>query len=372
MAKINIFLIVGYRRWARILAEELCSRTKIKSPIYLIGDPKNKELTQWLKNTGLTSRIVITKKIINNNKKGLALAFIVNSAYMHEFYVKDLLCKGYNVICEKPISFSKTKTIKLINLAAKKKLNLFCTNTYFFASYLKKLKYDFLKEKNFTNIDITWADPEKEIRYKQIKNYDSSVPIIYDILPHIANILYATIGNFKLKLSNVDIKNGGSNILLHYQKKKMNIAVHLIRNADSRKRAIKFISKKNQLYFDFTNEPGFLKRNNDSQFKLDIEWKTRLKPIPEMISSVINYFELGKKDYRLKLKTSLLGNELIDVVAKKYVNNQIQILENKKMFSKKSYSYAYKEFKSIKKRTAGYIDKDSILYNFSKSKKYKL
>ena len=72
MAEINIFLIVGYRRWARLLAEELCSRTKIKTPIYLIGDPKNKELIQWLKNSGLASRIVITKTIIKANNKPIS------------------------------------------------------------------------------------------------------------------------------------------------------------------------------------------------------------------------------------------------------------------------------------------------------------
>ena len=152
----------------------------------------------------------------------------------------------------------------------------------------------------------------------------------------------------------------------------MHITVNLIRNAVNRKRTIKFISKKNQLYFDFTNEPGFVKRNNNSQFKLDIDWKIKLKPISKMISSVIAYFELGKKDYRLKLMTSLLGNELIDVIAKEYVNNQIRILKNKKKFSKRSFLYAYKEFKSIKKRTAAYINENSILYNLSKSKKYKL
>jgi len=355
-----------------LVAEELCSRANIKTPIYLIGDSKNKELIQWLRNSGLISRIIITKRIIDIDKKKLALAFVINSAYMHEFYVTDLLCKGYNVVCEKPVSFSKTRTIKLINLAAKKKLSLFCTNTYSFASYLKKLKDNYLKEKEYSNIHITWADPKKEIRYKQVKSYDSSVPIIYDILPHVANILYSTIGNFKLKLKSFDIKNGGSNIFLHYHQKKMNIIVKLVRNAVKRKRSIKFISKKNQLYFDFTNEPGFVKKNNDSQFKTDMIWTTKSKPISSMITSVISFFQLGKKDFRLKLTTSLLGNELIDVIAKQYVNNQIRILKNKKKYSRESFSYAYKEFKSIKKRTLGYINKSSILYNLCNSKKYKL
>lgn len=370
MSEIKTFLILGHRRWARLFAEELCSRVKPNTKIYLIGNPRNNELKRWLQNSGLISRIIISKKIVNIDKKKLAVAFVVNSAYMHEFCVKDLLCRGYNVVCEKPISFSRNRTVKLINLAEKKKLNLFCTNTYSFASYLTKLKDGFLKKK-YSDIFVTWTDPKKEIRYNQIKGYDSSVPIIYDILPHVANILYIIIGNFKLRLKNLDIKNGGSKVIIHYQQKKINITIRLERNAAKRKRFIKFISKKSQLNFDFTKEPGLIKKNNNSQFKIDRRWSIRSRPISIMINSVICFFELGKKDSRLNLITSLLGNELIDAVAKKYVDNQIKLLKHQKKYSLRSVVYGLKEFNSIKERTLEFINKNSTLYSLVKNKKNK-
>jgi hypothetical protein len=369
MQIIKSFLIIGYRRWARLLAEELCANVKDNSSVCLIGNPHNNEIKKWLNLSGLSSRIKILKEIKPLNSKEIGIAFVVNSAYSHEFSTKNLLKQGYNVVCEKPISFSRNSTVKLIKFAAKKKLHLFCTNTYSFATYLKKLKDYHLKKKSFCNIYITWSDPKKEIRYKQIKSYDSGVPIIYDILPHVANILYATIGKFKLKFNSLNIKKGGSKVFIHYLNKKMNIFINLERNAIRRKRFIKFISPKNQYFFDFKNEPGLISINNQTRFKIDDNWSARPNPISIMINSVISFFELGKEDSRLSLTTSLLGNEMIDIVAKDYVRNQIQFINNhnKNLVKKdkQDISYALKECRSIKKRSMIYLKKKNPLYKLT-------
>lgn len=367
MPIIKTFLIVGNRRWARILIEELCFKLKDNTQVCLIGNPQNKELKKWLYSAALSSKVKIFKTIKPLDIKNSGVAFVANSAYLHKSCIKDLLNKGYHVISEKPVTFSKIETVKLINFAAKKKLQLLCTNTYSFASYLKKLKNDYLKKNKYSDIYITWADPKREIRYKQSKMYDSSVPIIYDILPHVANILYATIGNFKLKLNSLDVKNGGSKVSIHYKKKNLNLFVTLERNAIKRKRFIKFISTKNQYSFNFTYEPGLISINDHNPFKLDPKWSIRPKPISTMINSVINFFELKKKDTRLSLLTSLLGNELIDAVAKDYITNQIQFISNHRK-NKKNYNskktdiaYALKELESVKNRTVNHVCKNSPL-----------
>jgi hypothetical protein len=366
MQIIKSFLIIGYRRWARLLAEELCANVKDNSSVCLIGNPHSNKIKKWLNLSGLSSRVKILKEIKPLSTKEIGIAFVVNSAYLHEFTTKNLLKHGYNVVCEKPISFSRNGTVKLIKFAAKKKLQLFCTNTYSFATYLKKLKDVYLKKKSFSDIYITWSDPKKEIRYKQIKSYDSGVPIIYDILPHVANILYATIGNFKLKFNSLNVKKGGSKVSIYYQNKKMNIFINLERNAIRRKRFIKFISPKNKYFFDFKNEPGLISINNQVKFKIDNKWSARPNPISIMINSVISFFELRKKDTRLSLTTSLLGNEMIDIVAKDYVHNQIQFINNHNKnlvkYNRQSITYALKECSSIKKRSMIYLRKKNPLY----------
>lgn len=364
MSKIKVFLVLGNRRWARIITTELCKKIKKNLQINLLAESNNLEIKKWLYNSGLSSKIKIINSIKALDSKTCGVAFVLNSAYLHQSSIKELLKKGYNIVSEKPLTFSKIETIKLINLALKKKLKLMCTNTYSFASYLKKLKKFYVSKNQISDIYISWKDPKKEFRYHYNKSYDSTVPIIYDILPHIANILNITVGNLKLKLINLYVRNGGSYVSIHYKTKNLNIFTELERNSDKRMRLIKFISLKNQFIFDFKKEPGLISINKGPKFILDKKFSFRHKPIRQMINSVFNFVEKNKKDSRLNLKTSLFGNHLIDITVKKYVDNQIELIkENRSIkFSKKSYSYALKEFKSIKNRARKYLKKNSFLY----------
>ena len=129
-------------------------------------------------------------------------------------------------------------------------------------------------------------------------------------------------------------------------------------------RLIKFISPKSQCIFDFKKEPGLISINKKPKFILDKEFSLKPKPISQMLNSVLSFFEKNKKDLGLNLETSLFGNHLIDITVKKYVDNQIELLNKNKSIkcSNKSFNYAMKEAKSIKTRARKYLNKKSDLY----------
>jgi predicted dehydrogenase len=64
------------------------------------------------------------------------VAFIVNSTYQHRQAIQNAFTDGYNIVSEKPITFSQLDTLNLIAQADNLGLRLFSTNTFLFADYL--------------------------------------------------------------------------------------------------------------------------------------------------------------------------------------------------------------------------------------------
>lgn len=362
MANVDIWLIVGTRRWARLMATELCAILPADAIIQMLGDPADLGLQRWLLDSGLGKNIRVSEAFQPCPPKATGVAIVVNSAYMHKSTVEDVLAAGYNVICEKPISFSKQETIDLIRLAETLGLQLFCTNTYLFASYLDRFREEWLSGYQFTSMQISWSDPVREIRYGEMKGYDSSVPLIYDILPHIANIVLATVGEFSPDSNSIEVKHGGSQVLIRYLYRNLDIRIDIARNASQRKRTIAFLSEGPDLVLDFSTEPGSVFLDPQKSVPLDSAWQHKPKPIYAMLCRVREFFEAGKLDARLSPTASLFGSELIDSVVDSYVAQQINLISSQEDISRLSdREYAFKEARSIASRLLPYISEDSSL-----------
>ncbi|WP_045212904.1 Gfo/Idh/MocA family oxidoreductase [Desulfonatronovibrio magnus] len=365
MAKIDRWLIVGNRRWARLIAGELCAAVPEKTIIHMQGDPDDVELKQWLKISELGKRVQVVSTPVPCASTTIGVALIINSAYLHRKSINEALFAGYNIISEKPIAFSQEETIDLIKLANSLGLSLFCTNTYLFASYLDKLRMNYLDGRKFSSVYITWLDAANEIRYGKSKSYDSSVPVIFDVLPHVATILYATLGVFRPIPVNIVVNGGGSDVSIQYCYNGTNVIVRIARNAEQRARSIKFIGSDYQLIFDFTIEPGMVRVNNSKPISVDKDWHNKRKPISTMLASLIDFFESGNYDIRLGSHVSLLGNELIDGIVDSYVDQQVSCLNLingiNVNFLDLNMLYAIKEALSISERVIPYISTNSSL-----------
>lgn len=366
MAVVDIWLIVGTRRWARLMAAELCATLPADAVIHMLGDPADAELQGWLSASGLGTKIRVSVALPPCPAAKTGVAFVVNSAYLHKTAVENMLAAGYNVVCEKPVSFSRRETISLIALAEELGLQLFCTNTYLFASYLDSFRKDWLAEHSFTSMQMSWSDPAREIRYGDTKGYDSSLPLIYDVLPHIANIALATIGEFKAVPQGIEVRHGGSEALINYRHGDLDIHVALARNASQRKRTLAFAGPNHEVLLDFSTEPGLVSVGRLTPVPVDPAWPRKPKPIAAMLYSVREFFESGSQDPRLSPSASLLGNDLIDGVVDSYVAQQFALLSargdmSNAMVSPVDHDYASKEARSIATRALPYIPETSPL-----------
>lgn len=363
MATVDICLIVGTRRWARQMAAELCAALPDDTAIYLLGDPAEAEQQEWLALSGLDVRVRVVAVPPPCPNSTTGLAFIVNSAYLHRTAIEDALTAGYNVVSEKPMSFSRQETFNLLEKADRLGLRLFCTNTYLFATYLDNFRQNWLTKRRFTCMHICWEDPAREIRYGETKGYDSSVPLIYDVLPHIANIILSMIGECKLIPVSIQVKRGGSEASIHYRHEDLDILIDVARNTRQRVRSLSFVNEEGKILLDFSNEPGLVSTDQLAPTLIDPEWSRKPKPIAEMLHSVIEFFELGKQDERLTSSAGLFANDMIDGVVDSYVAQQMALLCSKSNLTvnKADYDYACKESRSIAARALPYIRKDSPL-----------
>jgi hypothetical protein len=348
------------------MAAELCAALPADAVVYIQGDPADQELKDWLLTSRLGEKIQISIEFPKCSIGSTGVAFVVNSAYLHKPTTEALLNAGYNVVCEKPIAFSRCETLKLITLAAESRLQLFCTNTYLFASYMDTFREKWLTGYRFDSMHLSWADPAKEVRYGETKGYDSSLPLIYDVLPHIANIALTTRGEFRVLSHSIQVRRGGSAVTVHYQCEYLDIHVTLERNAAQRKRAIAFSSAARQVVFDFSNEPGFVSIDQLPPVPVDPSWINKPKPIATMIRSVRDFFESGKPDPRLSNLASLFGNDLIDAVSISYATAQASLLSGfahlpSATSSSTDLDYANKEAQSISTRALPFLSEESPL-----------
>jgi hypothetical protein len=332
----------------------------------MVGNPADSELQEWLSASGLGSKILVGVSAPPCPAGTTGVAFVANSGYLHKTTVEEMLAAGYNVVCEKPMSFSELETLSLADKAAKLGLQLFCTNTYLFASYLDSFRKNWLAGHSFSYMYISWADSIREVRYGEAKGYDSSLPLIYDVLPHVANVILATIGPFKVITSGVEVRRGGSKALLHYGNEDLDIHVTLERNASQRKRTLVFVEANREILLDFSSEPGVVSVNKMAPVSVDQVWLHKPKPIARLVNCVREFFEVGKRDSRLNYSASLFGNRLIDSVVESYVTQQAFLLSanadlTSAMVSPADRDYANKEAESIAKRVLPYISEDSPL-----------
>jgi predicted dehydrogenase len=368
---VDLWLIIGARRWARIVAGELCSVLGRDSPIQLLAHPEDAELKDWLLRVPFGRQIEIVERPAQCTKPMTGVALILNSAYRHRVAIENALAAGYNAVGEKPLTLSRDESLKLLRRAEALGLKLFSTNTYLFVDYLRVVRQTWLEGRKFSNLHLTWSDASGESRHGLAKSYDSSIPIIFDVLPHVACIALATLGDLKPGLSELTVQKGGSEVTARFGCGETAIQVCLSRNSTRRSRIARFEGSGAEVQLDFSVEPGTVRWNRGSPESADPAWPAKRKPIAQMLTSVKTYFEEGTMDDRLSASAALLGNELIDRVADSYVEQQVDFLSKAASLCDPAAAadreYAVKEARSIAKRALPYLAEASPLRRLAAS-----
>ena len=120
MPEIDRWLVVGSRRWARIMAAELCALEARDRPIHLQGSRSDAGLWEWWNGSAHKDRIEIVEQPIPCRGSTTGVAVVVNSAHEHQRSVATVLDAGYHVVCEKPLTCSRHDSLQLLARAAKR------------------------------------------------------------------------------------------------------------------------------------------------------------------------------------------------------------------------------------------------------------
>ena len=333
--------------------------------IRLLARRDDAELQAWWLQSPFMHRMEIVDSPIPCRSPRVGVALIADSAYSHATSIETALDAGFHVASEKPLGFSLHQTLRLQAKAEAAGLRLFATNTYLFADYLRVFSRDWLKAHRYTDIELIWSDAVAEIRYGIRKSYDSGVPIIHDLLPHIACLVLATHGAIAPKDSKLVVRRGGSEATAQFDCGEVRVSAILSRNGRVRARVARFSGDEGELSIDFSTEPGVVTRGRGEPQPSDLSWPSKRKPLAEMLHGLQVYFSTGLLDERLDLRAARLGNELIDSVVDSYVRQQIAFLghpgENGSRERGAEFAYAAKESRSIAQRVLPHLPPDSPL-----------
>jgi predicted dehydrogenase len=348
---VDQWLVVGGRRWARIVATELCALLPPARSIRLQASRSEAGLLEWWNGSPHKRRIEIVDEASPCGASTTGVALIVNSAHEHRGSVETVLDAGYHVVCEKPLAFSRHDAVGLLARADGLGLKLFGTNTYLFAEYLHVLRRDWLRGRTFSELALTWADASGESRYGEAKRYDSSVPVFVDVLPHVASIVLATHGRWTFDQASIEVDHGGSAVSARFGGGELAVRASLSRNSPRRIRRLRFSGPEGQVALDFAVEPGVVSVDQENGVTADPAWDSRRKPIAQMLQSVQAYFDGGELDDRLGPDAALLAGDLIDGVTDSYVRQQIDFLDATSEASRgEEFAYAATEADALRRR----------------------
>ena len=344
------------------MAAELCALLPPDRSIQLQGSRGDATLPGWWNESPHKKRIEIVDQPIPCAGSKTGVALIVNSAHEHRGSVESVLDAGYHAVCEKPLTFSRHDSLRLLDRAVGLGLKLFCTNTYLFADYLHVFRRDRLRGRTFSELELTWADATREIRHGEAKSYDSSVPVIFDVLPHVASIVLATHGPLSFGRSSIAVTQGGSSVMAQFDGDGLTVRAKMSRNSGRRTRLLRFSGPAGEVTLDFAAEPGVVSLDHEAGVCADPAWESKRKPIAQMLRSVKTYFETGALDDRLGADAALLGNDLIDAVAEGYVQQQIDFLSRVGVGSRgENFAYAAQEADAIRRRALPQLPQASPL-----------
>lgn len=368
---VDVWLVIGTRRWARILALELCQIMPDNKVILLLRNDTGDEIENWINQNGLGHRITLITEIPPCKPFQVAVAFIANSAYLHYEYSTRALKLGYHIICEKPITLTRDQAISLLDLARLLNLQLFSSNVYLFSHSIQIAASNWLSVHNLIGVSLIWADSDTGDGDYSPKKYDSSVPIIMDVLPHVSNILDRVLGDVDLNLELIKVGGGGGRVYLRYGNRSFKVRIQLIRNHSDRIRLMIFRTKDRTVYLDLDRETIRVVQPNNHLQPLNLSGTKVEKPLQAMLRSVCEFFSSGRIDDRLSSNHAIKGLSLIESAMAPYVQNQVANIQKYRVAGQsdrnsKERNYICKEIDGVVTRLSKSLPPDHVLLELSK------
>lgn len=256
------------------------------------------------------------------------MAVIANAARDHEMAVEWTISAGVPTLVEKPFTLSAAASQRLIGLALGRNVRLAAAHVFLFAGYLQRFAALVSEIGDVTSLRLEWADPSYEHRYGEQKQYDPTLPVVADLLPHIVSIVSTVMPGYPVECRKLTFLGGGARVELDLAAGDVVCGVQLTRNSNTRRRIIEVVAGREKLQLDFSREPGIITRGAGT-INGDPDWNTRRRPVAQMLTTFLRWGLHGERDNRLDPGIGLQANQVIDQALAKYHSAQISWLRVK-------------------------------------------
>jgi hypothetical protein len=248
------FFLIGGGRWSRVV---LCEASKLQDQnlnIIVVSKKNHEYMKKWVSKTISSSNVKVVKKmpdfVIENSS-----AYVLNETTDRYRTLQKLLDLRIPTLVEKPLMLDYQRATKIVDLYQSAGIALASSQVFRFLKGTDALRAAISKDR-ITSIKFDWFDSNSEIRYGEIKKFEKSVPIYYDILPHIYSMICGVFGDLPINLGHIKSVNDSKEIALSLKLNySIDLDVNLSRIAETRKRLIQIQTAVNMIEFDFsTNE----------------------------------------------------------------------------------------------------------------------
>lgn len=309
--------VIGGGRWTRVLTEVLCGLTPPSVEISVHSLHNAEAMSAWAKEKGFGRRIQVLPEWPRFPSGKYHAMIVANAARDHEKAIEWALFAGIPVLVEKPITVTAAASQRLVNKAKSQNVRFAAAHVFLFARYLENFSRFVFKSGNIRRLCVCWIDPRLEERYGERKQFDPSLPIFADCLPHVLSMIGVLLPNLPQQCKNLKILRGGARIELELRVGDVPCNVQLERNSDKRQRTIEVDTTQQMLKLDFSKEPGIIVSGSET-IDADPDWMLKERPLTRMLRAFLQWAVGGEFDSRLDIEIGVRANRVIDQVSDLY------------------------------------------------------
>ena len=306
--------VIGGGRWARVYLALLAEFPDLAGSITVVS--RNAEgMRQWLIQNQ-RDYAVIAPADWQPRRGDIDAAIVVNAAADHEASAAQCLAAGIPTLIEKPFAMSTAGAWRLITLADRHGTQVAAAHVAQFAPYLDRFVALLPDRARIQRISLTWEDGSGETRYGERKRYDTNLPVLADVLPHVVSILDRLLPAQPVDCRKLMVSRGGAQIDAGLNFGGIPCAVRLARNAAKRVRRVEVLTAGQTFVLDYSVEPGTIVAAGVTH-PGDPTWGKAPSPLTRLARSFVESLQ-GALDPRLDARFGLLACRTTDMALRLY------------------------------------------------------
>jgi predicted dehydrogenase len=317
LPQLDQVVILGGGRWARVIAGVVCDLIPPTTRLTLCSPRGADSLNNWVSEQGLGNRISVTNQRPEVLSSSSTAVIVANAARDHVTAGRWAIERGGAVLVEKPFTTSLQDARDLVEYADQCGGLLVAGHVLRFARYLTNFSSMLPPWEEISSIFFEWIDSAGEQRYGEAKQYDATVPVFMDCLPHVVSVLQTVFGMLPELHRIHAVEAGGSRVTVILLLGGRKCHVTMQRNGKQRVRCLTVMTRNEKATLDFSTEPGVI-RIGEVQVVGDNSWNKKPRPLASMLTAFLSAAHGGEVDARLNLNVALTSCAITDAIMLDY------------------------------------------------------